>query len=99
MLKPKTMSVKDVCSKALNATTQHFSCENCVKMFQTNSELEKHYIVYEFGCEICGICKETNILASLHEFQKHPYSELQLREKIEGKISSSVIGPLLAGHI
>ena len=75
VLEQKTESLMNVCSEAFYATTRKFSCENCSKMFLNNSQLEEHYSVYEFGCEICGICYETNMLAQLHELEKHPYSE------------------------
>ena len=64
----------NVYSESVNETTPSFSCENCSKLFTTNAELEDHYKTYEFGCEVCGVCYETNMFASLHELEKHPYS-------------------------
>ena len=77
-----------------STSTEDFTCENCGVEFKSRNALQDHDTNFEYGCDICSLCFESNFDAELHNLEWHPKSTQPVMNNL---VSSSVIGPLLAG--
>ena len=49
-----------------------YKCENCQELFGTAQLLDTHVQEYEFVCEECSLCFQTQYKYELHEHSEHP---------------------------
>ena len=67
-------TVNNFSSEIQDSLSGQFSYENCKKLFSNCSELENHNNLYNYDCDVCGICYESNLHANLHKLEIHPFS-------------------------